>query len=44
MFAAAPKMETANFQMDEERRTKNFTTEAQYLNKPPEGEDLFQVC
>jgi hypothetical protein len=43
MFAAAPKMETANFQMDEERR-KNFTTEAQYLNKPPEGEDLFQVC
>lgn len=42
-FASGQTMRTALYQMDEERRGKFLSTEQQYLQSPPEDENLFEV-
>lgn len=43
-FAKAAIMPTAKFQMDEQRKGNDTTTDLQYLGLPPEDENLFEVC
>lgn len=43
-FAEQPKISSARFQIDDERKKTDVNTEAQYLREPPAGENLLEVC
>ncbi|KAH0596451.1 hypothetical protein MHUMG1_05568 [Metarhizium humberi] len=42
-FAEQPKISSARFQIDDERKKTDVTTEAQYLREPPAGENLLEA-